>query len=70
MQQGIQQHAAMAGGQHKAVTVLPIRMLRIDDHMFAVKRIAHRRCPHHHTGMAAVGALNGISRYNANGIGA
>ena len=70
VQQGIQQHAAVPCGQHKPVAVLPIGMFRIDFQMLCIKRISHRRCPHDHTGMAAVGALNGIGRNDTNGIGA
>lgn len=54
MQQAVQQHRAVSGGQDEAVAVDPIRNVRVMVHRFGKQLVTHRCGPHRHAGMAGL----------------
>jgi hypothetical protein len=72
VQQRINEHGAVAVGQHKAIAVSPMRVGGV------VLQMAPARAPQHFgdvshahgsTGVAGVGSLNGVNRQDADGVG-
>ena len=70
VQQGIEQHAAMPGGQHKAIPVEPLGILGIVAHHLVPQGIAHGRGPHGQAGVAAFGLVDRIDGQKANAVDA
>ncbi len=69
VQQRVEQHRAVPGGEHETVAVRPFRRGGIE---LQKLRIEHRRDighAHRHAGMAAVRRLDSVHRQGANGIG-
>ncbi len=60
-QQAVQQHAAVAGGQHETVAVGPGWVPRIVSEMPRPQDIGHGRGTHRHTRMPRLRVLNGIN---------
>ena len=54
------QHAPVAIGQHKAVSVQPIWILRVEGHEFVKEDVGDRRHAHRRTWVAGVGLEGGI----------
>ena len=48
IEQRVEQHRAVAGGEHEAVAVEPMRILRIEAQMARPQRVRHRRRAHRH----------------------
>ena len=69
VQQRVDQHRAMAVGQHEAVAVGPLRVGRAVLQVVAPEHFGDVRHAHGGTGMAAVGFLHGIHAECADGIG-
>ena len=69
IEQGIEQHRAMAGRQHEAVAVWPVRRRGIE---FQEPGEQHRReigRPHRQPGMTGIGLLDRIHGQGPNGVG-
>ena len=52
VQQRIDQHRSVTGGQHKTVTVRPVRVCRIEFHMVGKQRGCRIRHAHRHAGVS------------------
>ena len=69
MQQRVEQHRAVAGGQHEAVAIRPVGRGRIE---FQELREQHRRDvghAHRHAGMPGFGFLDRIHGERPDGVG-
>lgn len=69
MQQAIQQHGAMAVGQHKPVTVGPLWVAWVVFEVIFPQGNGNICHPHWHSRVARVGLLYGIHAKNTDGIG-
>ena len=70
MQQAVQQHGAVAGGEDEAVAIEPVRILRIVLQELRPERESHGGRAHRHAGVAGVGVLHRVRRKNADGVDA
>ncbi len=68
VQQRIEQHRAVAGGQHKAVAVGPARVRRIVFMKAGPQHGGGVGHAHRHAGVAGVGFFNGVDGERADGI--
>src|SRR5687767_13873534 len=68
VQERINQHAAMPRAEDEAVTIVPVRVLRIVAQMTLPEGVGHRCCSHWQTRMPTVGFLHSIYRERANGV--
>ncbi len=68
MEQAVQQHRAVAGGQDKAVAVEPRRVRRVVLEKARPQHVRHGRGAQRQARMAAVGLLHGVDRKEAQGI--
>ena len=68
MQQGIEQHRAMACRKNKAIPVEPRGIVGVMAEKPGPERIGHRGCSHRQSGMAAVRPLHTIHCEEANGV--
>ena len=69
IEQGVDQHRAVAGRQDEAVAVGPVRVGRVELQMPGEQRGRGVGHAHRHARMAAVGGLHRIHREGANGVG-
>ncbi|MNS45853.1 hypothetical protein D3C72_783310 [compost metagenome] len=69
MQQGVQQHGAVAVGQHEAVTVGPLGVVRVVLEVATPQHFGDICHSHGGARVTGVGFLNGIHTQCANGIG-
>ena len=58
----------MPSGQHKSVSVKPLRVLRIVPQVARPEDVSHRRRAHWHARMAAVCSLNRVDCKATNGV--
>ena len=68
MQQGVQQHGAVAGGQHEAVAVVPLGGFGVEIHLLAPHGVGHGGGAHGHARMAGLRLLDSLGREHANGV--
>jgi len=68
VQQGVQQHARVAGGEHEPVAVRPRRVGRVVAQMAGEEGVGHRRRAHRHAGVAGVGLLDAVDGQEADGL--
>ena len=68
MQKGIQQHGAVAGGEHEAVAIRPLVVGGIMLHFASPYGICHRRSAHGHARVAALGLLYRFRGQDANRV--
>ena len=68
MQRRVQHHRGMAGRQHEAVAIRPVRVRRVVPEVARVEAVHQRRQAHRRAGMARVGALHGVDRQEPRGI--
>ncbi len=68
MQQGIQQHGAMAVGQHKAVAIEPSRIGRVMGQMLSPQHLGNIGHAHGRAWMARLRLLDGVGRQKAQRI--
>ena len=69
MQEGVDQHRAVAIGQHEPVAIGPIRIRRIVSHQAIPEHLCNIRHTHRRTGVAAFGRLDGVHSEGTNGVG-
>mmetsp|Transcript_43038 Transcript_43038/g.93615 ORF Transcript_43038/g.93615 Transcript_43038/m.93615 type:complete len:589 (-) Transcript_43038:33-1799(-) len=70
VEHGVLQHAAVAGGQHEAVAVDPLGVLRVEIHLLREEAEADRRLAHGRARVAAVGLVDRIDGEEADGVDA
>jgi len=70
VEQAVQQHAPMPGGQDEPIAIRPLRIRGVVLHELRPQHIRHRRCAHRQAGVAAVGFLNSINRQHPDGVDA
>jgi len=68
VQQRIEQHAAVTGGQHKAVAVEPLGVLGVVAKDLVPQRISHRGAPHRQAGVAGVALVDRVDRQEADAV--
>jgi hypothetical protein len=69
VQQRIQQHRAVAVGNHEAVAVEPLRVGRVVLQEVVPEHLGDVRHPHRHAGVPRVGLLHRIHGQGADGVG-
>ena len=69
MQQGIDQHRAVAIGQHEPVAVGPIRIRRVVSHQAIPQHLGNIRHTHRRTGVTRFRYLDGVHGKGTNGVG-
>ncbi len=69
VQQRIQQHGAVAVGQHKAVAVMPLRVTRVVLEVTVPQHLGNVCHAHGGAGVAGLGLLYSVHRQHAHGIG-
>ncbi len=69
VQQRVDQHGAVAIGEHETVAVGPLRVGRVVLEVLAPQRYGHVGHAHRGAGVAGLGLLNGIHSQRADGIG-
>jgi hypothetical protein len=69
MQEGVHQHGTMAVGEHKAIAVSPLGILRIMFEEIIPQHFGDVCHAHRCAGVAAVGFLHRIHTQGADGIG-
>jgi hypothetical protein len=69
VQQRVDQHRAVAVGQHEAVAVRPLRIARVVLQVPAPQRHGDVCHAHRRTGVAGIGLLDGVHGKHADGIG-
>ena len=69
MQQRVEQHRAVAGRQHEAVAVGPVRIGRVELQELREQHGGDVGHAHRHAGMAGLGLLDGIHGERADGVG-
>ena len=69
MQQRIDQHRAVAVGEHEAVAIRPLRIGRVVSQEIVPQYLGDIGHAHRRAGVAGVGLLHGIHAEGANGIG-
>ena len=70
IQEAVEQHAAVTGGEHEAIAVRPMGIARVVSQMALPERVRHRRRAERQPGMARVRLLDGIDRECADAIDA
>mmetsp|Transcript_16667 Transcript_16667/g.36754 ORF Transcript_16667/g.36754 Transcript_16667/m.36754 type:complete len:486 (-) Transcript_16667:8-1465(-) len=70
VEQGVLEHAAVAGGQHEAIAVGPVGICRVEVHLLREEDVADRRLAHGCAGVTAVGLVDGIDGQEADRIDA
>ncbi len=70
VKQAVEQHGAVAGGEHEAVAIGPVRVRGIELHVLHPERVSHGRSAHGHTGVARIRLLDGICREDPDGVDA
>jgi len=60
VEQGVLEHAAVAGGENEAVTVEPVGVLGVVAHDLVVEDVAHGRAAHGEARVTGVGLLDGV----------
>jgi hypothetical protein len=68
VQHRVEQHRAVACGEHKAVAIGPRRVLRVVAHKPGSEQVAHRRHRHRHARVAGVGPLYRVHRQHADRV--
>ncbi len=68
VQQRVEQHGGMADRQHEAVTVRPVRVLRVIAEEAAPQRMANWSQGHRGTGVAGVGLLYRVHGQGTDGV--
>ena len=68
MQQGIEQHGAMAGGEHETVAVGPVRVGGVEFQEARPQRGGGVGHAHGHAGMAGFGGFDGVDGKRADGV--
>src|SRR5450759_5247866 len=68
IEQRVEQHAGVAGGEQEAVSIRPARVAGGVAQELRPQRVGHRRHPHRGAGMARVGLLNGVHGKRPNGV--
>ena len=68
IKQRIEQHRAVAGGQHEAVAVGPGRIGGIEFEKLAEQHGRDIGCAHRQAGMPGLGLLDGVHRQRADGV--
>ena len=69
VQERVQQHRAMAGRQHEAVAIGPLRRRRIEAQELPEQHGGDVRHAHGHAGVAGLGRLHRVHRQRADGVG-
>jgi hypothetical protein len=69
VQQGIQQHRAVAVRQHEPVAIGPLRVARVVLEVVGPEHLGDVGHAHRHAGVAGIGFLHGIHAERADGIG-
>ena len=69
VQQGVEQHRAVAGGEHEAIAVGPARLRGIVAQEPEPQRRSHLGGPHGHAGVSGVGLLDAVHREALDGVG-
>mmetsp|Transcript_21711 Transcript_21711/g.51621 ORF Transcript_21711/g.51621 Transcript_21711/m.51621 type:complete len:526 (+) Transcript_21711:683-2260(+) len=70
VQQRVLEHAPVPGGQHEAVPVRPLGVLRVVLHLLCEEQISDGRLAHGGSRVAAVGLVHRVHRQEANGVDA
>ena len=70
VQQRVEQHRAVPGGEHEAVAVRPRGVARIVAQEARPKHIGHRGGAHRHAGMAGLGSLDRVHGQRADRVDA
>src|SRR5437764_14344951 len=70
MQERIEQHRAVTGGEQKAVAVRPLRIMGVITHKARPQHVSQRRATERQAGMARLGALYCVNRKRANRVDA
>ena len=70
VEQGVQQHARVAGRQHEAVAVRPRRVGGVVAEVPREQRVRDGRRTHGHAGVAGVGLLDAVDGEKADGVDA
>ena len=70
VQQRVEQHAAVAGGEDEAVAVGPVGMGGVVLEVPGPEHVRHGRHAHRHARMARVGLLHGVDGQEADGVDA
>ncbi len=68
VQQRIQQHRAMPGGEHEAVAPQPVRTLGVEAQEVMPKREGEIGAAHRHAGMPGVGLLHTVGGEQAHAV--
>ena len=69
MEERVQQHRAVAGGQHEAVAVGPVRRRGVELQELGEQNRRHVGHAHGHAGVPAFGPLHGVHGQRADGVG-
>ena len=70
IEQAVEQHRAVARGQHEAVAAEPLRILRVVAHEARVEQVSRGRHAHRQSAVAGVGLLHGVDGEHANRVDA
>ena len=70
MQHGVEQHGTVPAGEHEAVPVRPVGILRVVPHEARPQHVGDGRGFHGKARVAAVGLLNGVDGQHADGVDA
>ena len=70
VEQAVEEHATMAGGEDKTIPVIPGRVRRVVFQVAHPEDVRHGRCPHRQAGVARLCLLNGVDGQGANRIDA
>ena len=68
VEQGVEQHRAVPGGEHEAVAVRPVRIGRVVLQVARPQHVRHGRCAHRQAGMAGVRSLHRVGREEADRV--
>ncbi len=69
IEQRIEQHRAVACGEHETVAIRPVRVLRVVREKTGIKRRRYIGCTHRQAGMARIGFLYRVHREEADRVG-
>ncbi len=69
MQQGIDQHGAVAVGQHETIAIRPIRIARVMLHIIVPEHLGDVGHAHGRARVPGFGFLHGIHTQRTNGVG-
>ena len=70
MEQRVDQHRTVTGGQQESVAIEPLRILRIVPHEARPKNVSRGRHPKRQTRMSGIRFLNSVDGQCSNGIDA